>query len=259
MVPPLEVTEPEPENTIEALGAALARVPETLYNFAAPDAATGVLHTQHALRKVWAKFLEKPTRYSACMMWWQWYHERVVVTGDEGRRVAALVSRVGAILDTDPYRRIAKVLYSLGLKGYSYEWSKGPHNAGEVFMDARGAFLWNPSADTAWPLLRAVRGISFAPDQVSCNTDLLFRELGGVVPNAPQARSKEDPVNHPPHYTAHPSGVECIQITRHMNFCRGNAMKYLWRAGEKDPEKELEDLKKAQWYIAEEIRRLENK
>lgn len=67
-----------------------------------------------------------------------------------------------------------------------------------------------------------------------------------------------DVVNHPPHYKGHPSGVECIQITEHMNFCRGNAVKYIWRAGEKDPSKELEDLKKARWYIDREIQRLEN-
>ena len=35
-----------------------------------------------------------------------------------------------------------------------------------------------------------------------------------------------DPVNYPKHYTEHPSGVECIQITEHMNFCLGNAVKY---------------------------------
>lgn len=66
----------------------------------------------------------------------------------------------------------------------------------------------------------------------------------------------EDMVNHPPHYTTHPSGVECIQITEHMNFCLGNAMKYIWRAGDKH-ETPLEDLKKAKWYIEREIARLE--
>ena len=66
-----------------------------------------------------------------------------------------------------------------------------------------------------------------------------------------------DMVNHPPHYTEHPSGVECIQIVEHMNFCRGNAVKYIWRAGEKgDP---IEDLKKARWYIDREIERLSGK
>lgn len=62
-----------------------------------------------------------------------------------------------------------------------------------------------------------------------------------------------DNVNHPPHYTKHPSGVECIQITEHMNFNCGNAMKYLWRSDHKNG---LEDLKKARWYIDREIQRL---
>ena len=58
-------------------------------------------------------------------------------------------------------------------------------------------------------------------------------------------------VDHPVHYRSHPSGVECITITEHMNFCVGNAMKYLWRAGSKG--NEIEDLRKAQWYISREI------
>ncbi len=62
-----------------------------------------------------------------------------------------------------------------------------------------------------------------------------------------------DPVNHPPHYTGHPSGVECIQITEHMGFCLGNAIKYIWRADLKG--NAIEDLEKAQWYIAREIAR----
>ena len=64
-----------------------------------------------------------------------------------------------------------------------------------------------------------------------------------------------DAVNHPKHYTSHPSGVECIQITEHLNFCLGNAVKYIWRAGEKDQEKEIEDLEKGAWYLAREIDR----
>lgn len=65
---------------------------------------------------------------------------------------------------------------------------------------------------------------------------------------------KHDPVHHPKHYKSHPSGVECIEVTEHMNFCRGNAMKYIWRAGEKG--NELEDLEKAKWYLSREIARL---
>jgi hypothetical protein len=64
-----------------------------------------------------------------------------------------------------------------------------------------------------------------------------------------------DNVNHPKHYTSHPSGIECIQITRHMSFNIGNAVKYLWRADEKG--NALEDLQKARWYIDDEIKRRE--
>lgn len=64
-----------------------------------------------------------------------------------------------------------------------------------------------------------------------------------------------DNVNHPSHYTSHPSGVECIQITEHMNFNIGNAMKYLWRAGLKSDDPR-EDLMKARWYADRELARL---
>lgn len=65
-----------------------------------------------------------------------------------------------------------------------------------------------------------------------------------------------DPVNHPKHYTEHPSGVECIEITEHMNFCVGNAIKYLWRASLKG--QQVEDLRKARWYVDREIARILN-
>ena len=63
----------------------------------------------------------------------------------------------------------------------------------------------------------------------------------------------EDPIN-PAHYRKHPSGIECIEVTRHMNFNIGNAIKYIWRYQDKgDP---IENLKKAQWYLNDEITRL---
>lgn len=66
-----------------------------------------------------------------------------------------------------------------------------------------------------------------------------------------------DQVNHPSHYTSDPSGVECLTITRHRNFNVGNAIKYLWRAGLKNEGKHVEDLKKAIFYINDEIKRIE--
>mgnify|MGYP000017379726 FL=1 len=62
-----------------------------------------------------------------------------------------------------------------------------------------------------------------------------------------------DPVNNPAHYTEHPSGVECIDITQSMNFCLGNAVKYIWRADLKNDA--IEDLEKAVWYLQREIER----
>jgi len=60
-----------------------------------------------------------------------------------------------------------------------------------------------------------------------------------------------DPVNSPSHYRQHPSGVECIQITEHMGFNLGNAIKYIWRADFKN--NAIEDLKKAEFYVKREI------
>lgn len=66
-----------------------------------------------------------------------------------------------------------------------------------------------------------------------------------------------DPVNHPSHYTG--GKIECIDyiMDKQLNFCRGNAVKYITRAGHKDPNKEIEDLKKAVFYLNREISRLE--
>ena len=60
-----------------------------------------------------------------------------------------------------------------------------------------------------------------------------------------------DLINRPPHYTEHPSKIECIEITRHLSFNRGNAIKYLWRCGKKDSVNQ--ELKKAIWYLNDEI------
>lgn len=76
------------------------------------------------------------------------------------------------------------------------------------------------------------------------------------------SKNKNDQVNHPKHYTSDPSGIECIDITRHRNFNIGNAIKYLWRAGLKEDkdrkliDKQVEDLNKAIWYLIDEIHRL---
>jgi hypothetical protein len=83
---------------------------------------------------------------------------------------------------------------------------------------------------------------------------------GSMLANVRKYADRErepDAINHPPHYTAHPSGVEAIAITEHFNFCLGNAIKYIWRSGLKNTTTELEDLKKARWYLDREITRRE--
>lgn len=73
---------------------------------------------------------------------------------------------------------------------------------------------------------------------------------------AEEVEPPADTVNHPTHYNSHPSGVECITVVEHMTFNVGNAIKYLWRAGLKDENPSVQDLKKAQWYISREIEKL---
>ena len=62
-----------------------------------------------------------------------------------------------------------------------------------------------------------------------------------------------DSVNHPKHYTTHPSGIECIDVTEHMGFNLGNAVKYIWRCDLKKDA--IEDLEKSIWYVEREIQR----
>ena len=70
-----------------------------------------------------------------------------------------------------------------------------------------------------------------------------------------QYSAADEAIDHPRHYTSHPSGIECIQVAEHMGFNLGNAIKYIWRCDLKCDE--IEDLKKARWYLDREIQRRE--
>ena len=87
----------------------------------------------------------------------------------------------------------------------------------------------------------------------ACGGHYVISHTDNAIASA--AHAGQDAVDHPPHYTSHPSGVECIAVTEHMNFCLGNAVKYIWRADEKG--KAIQDLKKAIWYLEREIARRE--
>lgn len=101
-----------------------------------------------------------------------------------------------------------------------------------------------------------------------CNKELYHLDNVNFKEDIFRIRFKmEDNVNHPPHYTwlKDKCGIEVIDITRHMDFCLGNAIKYILRAGHKqdasltDNQKEIEDLKKAIFYINDRIAQIEGK
>lgn len=87
----------------------------------------------------------------------------------------------------------------------------------------------------------------FGRDRQQCVQCLELHDTAVAQPE------KADTIN-PPHYRNHPSGIECIQITEHMGFNLGNAVKYLWRADLKH-DTPVEDLLKAIWYIKRELQR----
>lgn len=100
------------------------------------------------------------------------------------------------------------------------------------------------------------------PDTQDCTTGALWNRIERKNKRSEDKTSEEDMsdfsdkpdmINHPPHYTGHPSGVEAISITEHMNYCLGNAMKYIWRADLKGTD--LDDLEKAIWYLNRELSR----
>jgi len=69
---------------------------------------------------------------------------------------------------------------------------------------------------------------------------------------------KYEEVDHPRHYNLHPSGIECIDVIQWMTFNVGTAMKYQWRAGLKPGADNITDLRKAIWFLNQEIERLES-
>lgn len=87
-----------------------------------------------------------------------------------------------------------------------------------------------------------------------------FEELQKNIWDLEKELNEEDNVNHPSHYTwlKKLCGIEVLDITRHLDFDTGNAIKYLLRAGKKDPKKTIEDLEKAVFYINDKINMLKN-
>jgi len=80
---------------------------------------------------------------------------------------------------------------------------------------------------------------------------------GKIIPGTLLQFAESETVNHPVHYQF-PNGVEVIDLVEHLSFNRGNAVKYLCRAGKKSATEELDDLHKARWYCDREIQRIRN-
>lgn len=112
-----------------------------------------------------------------------------------------------------------------------------------IYEDHNGA-LWALDDDGVW-ILSGDHDGRYNAEAVAVLVPFT-RVTGGSV--------DADPINHPAHYTRFP--VEVIDITEHLSFSKGNAIKYIARAGHKDASKEIEDLEKAAWYIAREIERV---
>ena len=114
------------------------------------------------------------------------------------------------------------------------------------------------NGDSAIPIPKEHKGCPNCPGALVWSVVGKFWQCGDclfVDSRLDPVSQKNDNVNHPKHYCSHPSGIECIQVTEHMSFLIGNAMKYLWRADEKGAP--IEDLKKAIWYIEREIAKRE--
>ena len=116
-----------------------------------------------------------------------------------------------------------------------------------VDLDLNSAFIWSdtPQGQEYWESVMNIKECLDYMVEPKDSMNSYKKKLDTIF--------TPDPVNHPPHYTEHPSGIECIQVTEHMGFNLGNATKYIWRCDLKKDA--IEDLKKAAWYINREIDR----
>lgn len=145
------------------------------------------------------------------------------------------------------------VVFVFGISdiGVEYLWQDTPD---EFVVDSRSVEDWHKNFDYKENI--------FDCEDIKDDDPKLYKEIKEQKQmfeslSLKKKEAAQDPVNHPKHYISDPSGIECIQITRHRNFNIGNAIKYLWRAGLKDGNSDIQDLQKAVWYIQDEIERLQ--
>ena len=118
---------------------------------------------------------------------------------------------------------------------------------GKIYEARGGNVLANEYMFTSW----SINGATFENLQEWFAKWYVFEFINEILPDVPN-----DPVNHPSHYTKGKIEVADFIADQKLNFDRGNAVKYVCRAGSKDPEKEVQDLEKAVWYITHEIKML---
>ena len=128
----------------------------------------------------------------------------------------------------------------------------GMFNAVRIYGDTmdeaeRGAFEFLAEHDAA---VRGAEKTNATPSVESMADDIRALNERYAV-----EATNDDPVAHPAHYERFP--VEPINLTEQLMFNRGNAVKYLTRAGHKNPATEVEDLRKALWYVEREIMRVQ--
>lgn len=140
-------------------------------------------------------------------------------------------------------------------------YTKGDYTKGKVFkveyIDTQNQYIY--IRDVTAPLGEQIRVMTLA-------ILLNYFIKGGKLPEKREDK-KDNKVNHPSHYTwlKELCGIEVIDIARHLDFNLGNSIKYILRSGHKKEEgytnkqKTIEDLKKAVWYIEDEINMLKNK
>lgn len=107
--------------------------------------------------------------------------------------------------------------------------------------------------DKGYPEITLSDGIAANPEKKEETEELIN---GNNIPIQEAEAPQFDPITKPKHYNSHPSGIECIEITQHHNYCIGNSIKYLWRQGLKDGESNIKDLMKARKCIDLEIERI---
>lgn len=135
-----------------------------------------------------------------------------------------------------------------------------PHEIQEI-LSAHGIqyfeFSQTEASYTIYTRVEVSKDAQMHIKAVSHPKEVRFERAKDNISEALKKHKPVDNVNHPPHYTM--GKIEVIDAIEDwkLNYHRGSVIKYTARAGRKDPAKEIEDLKKAQWYLNREIERLE--